>query len=676
MQPQNDRYEDNDIRANATSLVNANGIWLEDINGLGILNGSDSPQQDWYEIQVQPGDTSLIIDLQSNHVDTAGISDLNLELWNTNGFVERSNTTIISNERIRIDNPASGSYFVGVLFNYASFVDPNIAVPYNLRWNSVAGSQTLDDAYENNNTLSNAYDLTTRERTWLSNIHGLGVQNDDDWYEIDITEGYERLVVDLTFQHAEGDIDLHVYDQHGNRVIDSNSITDNESIDTILPSSGKYYLKVDYGDQGNTYDLWWDDLQNSDDNYEQNNSLNTAYDLSNKERTWLSSINGLGSQFDDDWYEIEVNQGYERLVVDLTFQHAEGDIDLHVYDQNGRIVTRSESTTDNESIDTVLPDSGTYYLKVDYGNQGNQYDLRWDDLPNNAVDLSGKSFDVVQSSPVAGGEINVNFEIQNTGSSVSGNFNVDFYLSKDRTITPSSGNANNSDLLLGSYQVNRVAANSTTDRLTRTLTLPDAFKDYWDARGDGRYHIGMVVDANNQITETNENNNRQTALGRDYDSINVEDTQKAWVEVTIHRARGDFDGRGAGASDFFSRIWIDGKRWTSPKIAENNEPEPTNWKFRKLVSKPQVPIKVGLWDDDSIKIFGVGKTRHQHIDINPVARPATSKDFALEYDVSLGQASYGVRKYRQGEQILATGRGPDDNGDLWFSVKHYDADHF
>ena len=122
-----------------------------------------------------------------------------------------------------------------------------------------------DDNYEENDTLETAADPEDDngnwEQTWLSAINGPGIQDDDDWYLINITSGYEHLVVDLTFSHAEGDIDLAVHDTVGVRVDKSDSITDNEHIDTILPSSGTYYIRVYYDDAGNTYDLWWDDLQ-------------------------------------------------------------------------------------------------------------------------------------------------------------------------------------------------------------------------------------------------------------------------------------------------------------------------------------------------------------------------------------------------------------------------------
>lgn len=83
---QYDRYEDNDTRSTASAaLYHQERIWLETIDGLGILKGRDN--EDWYSIYVQPGTESLIIDIQSPHSDINTTSDLNLVLWNTNDFV-------------------------------------------------------------------------------------------------------------------------------------------------------------------------------------------------------------------------------------------------------------------------------------------------------------------------------------------------------------------------------------------------------------------------------------------------------------------------------------------------------------------------------------------------------------------------------------------------------------
>jgi hypothetical protein len=121
----------------------------------------------------------------------------------------------------------------------------------------VMGFQT-DDNYEPNDQREFAYDLTEYEQTWLSEIDGHGVQWDDDWYEIYVSSGNSHLNVELTFTDALGDIDIAVYDAYGSFVEDSTGVSDNEYIDVDV-SVGTYYLKIYFGDDGNSYDLWWDD---------------------------------------------------------------------------------------------------------------------------------------------------------------------------------------------------------------------------------------------------------------------------------------------------------------------------------------------------------------------------------------------------------------------------------
>jgi hypothetical protein len=117
-----------------------------------------------------------------------------------------------------------------------------------------------------------------------------------------------------------------------------------------------------------------------DDNYEANNMPETAYDFSAAEQTLLSTLNGAGIQSNQDWYKIHVNQGFRNLVVNLTFSDALGDIDLALYDADGLFITSRTTASDNELLETILPDGNhDYYLKVYYENAGNSYDLKWDD---------------------------------------------------------------------------------------------------------------------------------------------------------------------------------------------------------------------------------------------------------------------------------------------------------
>jgi len=242
-----------------------------------------------------------------------------------------------------------------------------------------------DDAYEQNDTLGTATVLPSA--TWLSSVNGLGVHSDEDWYRLDVPSGYERVQIVCSFRHAEGDIDMDLCDSTGNTISYAMSSTDNEYIDFIVPAAGSYYLVLWGAEAGNSYDLWWKGLPTFEDKYEPNNTLATAF-AGLPKSTWLSAVDGPGQQKDDDWYQIRVTDpGYKRVVVECTFLHSEGDIDIILYTADGTQLVYNFTATDNESIDFVVPSTGYYYVKVCFGNKGNTYDLRWNTLAGDLPDL-------------------------------------------------------------------------------------------------------------------------------------------------------------------------------------------------------------------------------------------------------------------------------------------------
>jgi hypothetical protein len=284
-------------------------------------------------------------------------------------------------EQVVIDNPGEGTYQVQV--SHKGSLHDSQAQPFSLIISTdqkACGDDNsgADDNYEENDNLAEAYDLSANEESWLSELAGQAVQLDDDWFKIAIDSGFERLLVELRFSHAAGDINIALHDGDGNELASAESTSDNESLDYTVPQAGSYYLRIYLGNAGNTYDLWWHDTTppapNPDDNYEENDTLESATPLTENR---LSAIDGYGLQWDDDWFEIEIPEGSERLIVDLTFSHAEGDIDLDLYDASGNFLANSTSVSDNETITHTTPSGGTHYLKVYYGNQGNQYDLSW-----------------------------------------------------------------------------------------------------------------------------------------------------------------------------------------------------------------------------------------------------------------------------------------------------------
>jgi len=251
-----------------------------------------------------------------------------------------------------------------------------------------------DDAYEENDLPAAAADPLNNsgqwERTPLSSIDGLGIANDDDWYLIEVPPEALHVVIDATFSHSGGDIDLALLNADGSQLLASaTSVSDNEHIEFEVSAAGTYLVVVyPFSGTGNTYDLIW----SADDAYEQNDSAATAADpLGNGgqwEQTPLSSIDGLAVASDSDWYAIDVSAGSERVIIDATFSHAGGDIDLQLYNADGsQLLATAGSTTDNEQIDFVVPAAGTYLIRVfPFSGSQNSYDLVWDDV-SATVDL-------------------------------------------------------------------------------------------------------------------------------------------------------------------------------------------------------------------------------------------------------------------------------------------------
>jgi hypothetical protein len=331
---------------------------LSDINGLGI-----QADNDWYQIDVDAGAVNLQVDCRFTHLE----GDIDLELYNSSGsFLAGSNGTT-DNEFINYAVSSSGTYYINVTYG-------NAGNAYDLWW-----TDSKEDTYEQNDTWEEAwhpgYDW---ERTSLSAIDGLGIQADDDWYRIDVDPGTDHVQVDCQFTHADGDIDISLHDSSGTLLAVSESLTDNEFIDYTIASAGTYYIKVYKDDTENSYDLWWDDLQ--EDPYEENDTRTEAWypePAFDWEGMWLSNIDGFATQTDDDWYQIDVDPGTDHVQVDCRFTHSEGDIDIAIYDSSGTLLGGSNSVTDNEFLDHPISSSGTYYILVYCDDAGNPYDLRW-----------------------------------------------------------------------------------------------------------------------------------------------------------------------------------------------------------------------------------------------------------------------------------------------------------
>ena len=103
------------------------------------------------------------------------------------------------------------------------------------------------------------------------------------------------------------------------------------------------------------------------------------------------------------------------------------------------------------------------------------------------------------TSADAGDSKSISTRIKNDGDSSSGSFRWGLYLSTDTTITTS-------DLLLDDWSQSSISSGSTRSS-TKTVTIPSSITG-------GYYYVGMIVDINGQVSESDENNNDDYDSGR------------------------------------------------------------------------------------------------------------------------------------------------------------------
>lgn len=388
---------------------------------------------------------------------------------------------------------------------------------YDFVWSFTTGTTASEDLYEQNDSLATAWDNggapADWEGEWLSDIEGSGtaVAGDDDWYKIEVnTDGYERIMIECRFDHDYGDIELYLYDASENELAYSVSGSNNEHIDFVVPSTGIYYIKIENIDVGsNTYDLYWNDV------------------------------------------EKESADGIWTMEFDWNCDGSYGDSTAFLYANNRFIVKWYDSDRDlwqqaggswflNEDYLTVIFGGGAIYTAPLTGFASNLNLTAFAASENNSFDVTPDTMSWGQSFDIASAVKNVGSWDIDSGTEIF----LDFYLSTDTTFNPEAydyveGNmvdadgdtgcwtayrtSMNYDYLLGTVRMDLVYADGLpadwyewrTSNFTLPASAPEGFPD------SGTIYIGMVIDPNNDIEESNEIDNFGIGAGLDYYAVSI-----------------------------------------------------------------------------------------------------------------------------------------------------------
>ncbi len=243
-----------------------------------------------------------------------------------------------------------------------------------LSWCEIAAGPAgnCPDAYDGNDSRATAALLGAGSYAELAVCDDI-----PDWFEIDATDG-ARLTVSIAFADADGDLDLEAYDADGTQLAQSNSSSDDETIN--LTKQGRVWIKV-YGYQGdaNGYrlDIAVDGGGDPDpddpcpDAFAGNDSRATAAEVGAGSWSGLRICAGLS-----DWFRLPADADTAATVT-IAFNHAAGDLDLRAVDADGQQLAISQSTANHESLQLDL--AADRYLEV-YGYNGasGEYELTID----------------------------------------------------------------------------------------------------------------------------------------------------------------------------------------------------------------------------------------------------------------------------------------------------------
>ncbi|MFH1811761.1 MAG: PPC domain-containing protein [Pseudomonadota bacterium] len=331
---QDDSFEDNDDSTQATSIA------------AGTLSGKIcAGDEDWFALTLAAGDQ-----IQANLTFVHAAGDLNIELLRPDLSVLSAGSSTTDNELLTGTVATGGTYMLRVLGM------DNAENAYQLVVAVTPGSTCANDAFELNDTSAQAAALTAGSHT--AKI----CAGDQDWYRVSVNAN-STLRVDLTFTHAAGNIDLKIFDATATTLLASSlSTTDNEQASVVAQSSGDLLVQVlgatgAVNSYGITVTVTPGTATCTDDGLEDNDSRSAAVDL--QPGTYTAHL----CPGDDDWYRFSLNTG-DRMVVDLTFSHASGNIDARILDSAGLVLSAGTTTTDNEHVEATATTAGSYFLAV------------------------------------------------------------------------------------------------------------------------------------------------------------------------------------------------------------------------------------------------------------------------------------------------------------------------
>jgi hypothetical protein len=218
-----------------------------------------------------------------------------------------------------------------------------------------SGEDCVDDALEDNDTPGGATNASTGQ------YEATICSEDLDFYRVSVEAGTELLALLDDFDHDDGDLDLYLVGNDEEIIATSAGATDEEFVSWCAPERDEVTLAVlGYSGAENDYRLTISIEAAAccvDDGFEPDDSLSDPRTIESGE-----SIDGTICPDDDDYLAFEITS--DALVTFLLiFESDSIDLDVELYDEDGRAIA-SSTTTNDEEIEVLFETPGIYTIRI------------------------------------------------------------------------------------------------------------------------------------------------------------------------------------------------------------------------------------------------------------------------------------------------------------------------
>ncbi len=227
------------------------------------------------------------------------------------------------------------------------------------------GSPTDADTFEPNDSFAAASILAPPEDHLYENL-SIHESGNKDYFRV-TASATGKLTVNIDFQNPAGDLDLALYNAAQNKVAESRTAKNRESVTVDAKAGDIFYIRV-WGYQTATnpnYSMFVDqpepDDEDSGDIFEDNDTFATAAHLDAVDQVY-SNLSILRSN-DDDYYSI-VPTETGSLAINLTFQNAQGNLELELYDSAQTKIASAATTGNGEQLRIPVVAGQTYFVRV------------------------------------------------------------------------------------------------------------------------------------------------------------------------------------------------------------------------------------------------------------------------------------------------------------------------